>query len=54
MIGNMNQASKGNNQAGINAQRIWRKLAGTADPAFINKRGMSAKQIKAGMGGFTK
>ena len=46
MTGSMLAASWGNAEAARNAQRIWRKLTGTADPAMANKRGMSANEIK--------
>ena len=51
MVGYMIDAGKGNIQAGQNAQRIWRKLSGTAVPAYINKRRMSPRQIKVSLGG---
>lgn len=46
MEGLMLAASWGNKEAAREAQRIWRKLNGTADPATANKRGMSAEEIK--------
>ena len=46
MLGSMLAASHGNAEAERNAQRIWRKLTGIADPDTANKRGMSAEEIK--------
>ncbi|MFB0523916.1 MAG: hypothetical protein ACETVZ_00120 [Phycisphaerae bacterium] len=51
MIGSMLAASWGNKEAAREAQRIWRKLTGVADPATTNKRGMSAEAIKHKMMG---
>jgi len=49
MEGSLIAAGWGNQEAGRNAQRIWRKLTGTADPATANKRGMSSKEIESKM-----
>jgi len=49
MMGSMIAASQGNKMAGRNAQRIWRKLSGTADIATANRRGMSSKEIECKM-----
>lgn len=46
MEGSLIAACWGNEEAGRNAQRIWRKLNGTADPATANRRGMSSKEIE--------
>jgi len=46
-------ASQGNKEAAREAQRIWKKLSGQADPATVNKRGMSAEEIKRSMMGLT-
>jgi len=43
----------GDKEAAGNAQRIWKKLSGTADPNMANKRGMSEKEIKQTMNGLT-
>ena len=51
MLGSMFSASQGNKEAAKNAQRIWRKLTGEADPALANKKGMSSEQIKRAMDG---
>jgi len=51
MSGLMLAASQGNKEAARDAQRIWRKLTGTADPAMANKKGMSADEIKHKMMG---
>ncbi len=53
MIGSMLAASWGNKEAAGNAQKIWLKLTGTADPATANKRGMSTEEIKHKMMGLT-
>lgn len=53
MIGSMLAASQGNKEAARDAQRIWRKLTGVADPATANKKGMSTEEIKRGMMGLT-
>jgi len=42
-------AGWGNKEAGREAQKIWRKLTGAAEPATANKRGMSAEEIKRKM-----
>ena len=47
MEGLMFAASQGNKEAARNAQRIWRKLTGMADPATANKRGMSSREIES-------
>ena len=54
LIGLMFAAGQGSKEAAREAQKIWRKLAGTAEPATANKRGMSAKEIKQSMMGLTK
>ena len=46
LIGSMLAASQGNKEAAREARKIWRKLSGAADPATVNKRGMSAEKIK--------
>ena len=46
MEGLMLAAGWGNKEAAREAQKIWRKLTGAADPATANKRGMSADEIK--------
>jgi hypothetical protein len=46
MICSILAAGWGDREAAVNAQKIWRKLIGTADPATANKRGMSAAEIK--------
>jgi len=51
MIGSMLAASRGNAEAERNAQRMWRKLTGVANPATANERGMSAEEIKHKMMG---
>lgn len=51
MMGSMLAASQGNKEAARNAQRIWRKLTGTANPALANKKGMSPEEIKRAMEG---
>ena len=51
MLGSMFSASQGNKEAAKNAQRIWRKLTGEADPALANKKGMSPEEIKKAMDG---
>ena len=53
LIGLMFAASQGSKEAARDAQRIWRKLSGTADPATANKKGMSAEEIKQSMMGLT-
>lgn len=53
MLGLMFAASQGSKEAARDAQRIWRKLSGTADPATANKRGMGAEEIKRKMMGLT-
>ena len=53
LIGSMLAAGWGNKEAAGNAQRIWRKLIGAADPATVNKKGMSPEEIKKAMDGFT-
>jgi len=53
MEGSMIAAGWGNKEAAREAQRIWKKLTGVADPATANKRGMSAEEIKHGMMGLT-
>jgi len=51
MLGLMFAASQGNKEAARDAQRIWRKLTGAADPATANKKGMGAEEIKRKMMG---
>lgn len=51
ILGSMIAAGKGNAEAERDAQRIWRKLTGIADPATANKKGMSATEIKHKMMG---
>lgn len=51
MLGSMLAAGQGNKEAARDAQRIWRKLTGEADPATANKKGMSPKEIERGMMG---
>lgn len=51
MMGSMFAASQGNKEAARNAQRIWRKLIGEANPALANKKGMSPDEIKHAMDG---
>jgi len=51
MEGLMLTAGWGNKEAAREAQKIWRKLTGAADPATVNKRGMSADEIKHKMMG---
>jgi len=53
MLGSILAASRGNAEAARDAQSIWRKLTGIADPATANKRGMSPEEIKIGMNGLT-
>lgn len=53
MTGLMFSASQGSKDAAREAQKIWRKLSGTADPATVNKKGMSAEEIKRSMMGLT-
>lgn len=54
LIGSMFATGWGNKEAAKDAQKIWKKLSGTADPATVNKRGMSAEEIKHKMMGLTK
>ena len=51
MEGLMVAAGWGNKEAARDAQKIWRKLNGVADPATVNKKGMSADEIKHKMMG---
>lgn len=51
MQGSMYAASWGSAEAERNAQKIWLKLTGMAEPATINKKGMSDKEIKQKLNG---
>ncbi len=51
MEGLMVAAGWGNKEAARDAQKIWQKLSGVADPATVNKKGMSADEIKHKMMG---
>ena len=53
MTGLMLAAGQGNKEAARDARKIWLKLTGAADPATVNKRGMSAEEIKRSMMGLT-
>jgi len=53
MLGLMMAASWGNKEAESKARKIWLKLSGIADPATVNKKGMSPYEIKQGMHGLT-
>ena len=46
MSGSMIAAGWGNAEAARDAQKIWRKLTGIADPAMANRRGMSSTEIE--------
>lgn len=51
MMGLMLAASQGDKEAAREAQRIWQKLTGKADPATANKKGMSSEEIKRSLNG---
>jgi len=51
MLGSILAAGSGNAEAARNAQGIWRKLIGDADPALANKKGMSPEEIRHAMNG---
>ena len=51
MLGSMLSAGKGNAAAARNVVKMWRKLCGDADPALVNKKGMSPNEIREAMKG---
>ncbi len=53
MLCSMLSASQGNKEAASEAVKIWRKLSGEANPALVNKKGMSPEEIQKAMDRFT-
>jgi len=51
MAKHMEQATRGNAQALLEARRMFEKLIGTASPETANSRRMSRRQIKNVMNG---